>query len=283
MTLRARPRSFRFPSRPLSLRASRAQPEQRGYALLILMMVVTVLLIALTAALPSVYFEGQREREEELIFRGNEYARAIAFFHRRFNRYPTSVQELIQTNGIRFLRRAYPDPMSKDGKWRFIHTAPNGAVLDSRTLSPGVAGRTLPRGEEDSQAATGQGERTPGVGGGLARGNSSSRFRTDFDSAQSQSRPSGSSGNSSEAKGSFIMGVASTSDKESIRILKGKTHYDEWEFLGNDPNLVIQPVPGRPPGASPNLQPPKGRPPGAPPNLRGFSSPASPGPQPARS
>src|SRR2546428_148042 len=56
----------------------------RGYALLVLMMMATILLVSLTVALPSVYLEGQREREEELIFRGNEYARAIAIFHRQF-------------------------------------------------------------------------------------------------------------------------------------------------------------------------------------------------------
>src|SRR5690242_9660116 len=75
-----------------------------GYAFLILMMMVTILLISLTAALPSIYTEGQREKEEELIFRGNEYARAILFFHNKFGRYPSTVQELVKkTNGIRFL------------------------------------------------------------------------------------------------------------------------------------------------------------------------------------
>ena len=68
--------------------------------LVIVMMVATLLLIALTAALPSVYQEGQREREAELIFRGTQYGRAVALFHRQFNRYPVSMKELLETNGI---------------------------------------------------------------------------------------------------------------------------------------------------------------------------------------
>src|SRR5713226_1688469 len=99
-----------------------ARARAHGYALLIMMMMVSLLLVSLTVAIPSIYVEGQREREEELIFRGNEYARAIGLFRRRFNRFPSSVDELLKkTNGIRFLRRPYRDPMTRSGKWRFIH------------------------------------------------------------------------------------------------------------------------------------------------------------------
>src|SRR5271157_395071 len=102
-----------------------------GMVLVILMIAATLLLIALTAALPSVYQEGQREREAELIFRGTQYGRAVALFHRQFGRYPTSTKELLQTNNIRFLRKEYLDPMDPNGKWRFIHVNAAGVLLDS--------------------------------------------------------------------------------------------------------------------------------------------------------
>src|SRR5947207_1789959 len=99
------------------------------------MIAVTVLLISLTAVLPDIYTEGQREREHELIFRGTEYARAIAYFHVRFNRYPMKIDDLIKgMNGMKFLRHAYPDPMTRGGKWRFIHANAAGVVVDSRML-----------------------------------------------------------------------------------------------------------------------------------------------------
>lgn len=220
---------FHFPSKHVAGRRC-----EHGYALLILMMVVTLLLVSLTAALPSVYTEGQREREEELIFRGTEYARAIAVFHRRFNRYPTTVKELLQTNGIRFLRRAYKDPMSKDGKWRFIHAAANGAVLDSKTL----AAPQTPGGQQVS------GNQRPAM--------SSSMFRE----ARRQSQTSGFFESGEEPKGTFIMGVASSSTDDSIRVWNNHSEYDEWEFLGTDVSLVGNTRPVAPGGRGPTGRPP---------------------------
>ena len=229
---------FRFPSKDVAGRRG-----EHGYALLILMMVVTLLLVALSAALPSVYVEGQREREEELLFRGTEYARAIALFHRRFNRYPATVKELLQTNGIRFLRREYRDPMSKDGKWRFIHAAANGAVLDSKTL------------------AVPQTPAGPQVSGNEKPAMSSALFRE----GRRQSQTSGSLEGGEEPKGTFIMGVASSSTEDSIRVWNNHSEYDEWEFLATDVNLVGNTRPVAPGGRGPTGRPPgrfapKGRP-----------------------
>jgi len=108
-----------------------------GFALLIVMVAAAVLLIGLTAVLPSIYQEGQREREAELIFRGKQYARAIATFHQKFQRYPNSIEDLTKlTNGFRFLRKEYADPMTPGGKWRFIHVNAQGVLLDSKTQGP---------------------------------------------------------------------------------------------------------------------------------------------------
>jgi type II secretory pathway pseudopilin PulG len=197
-----------------------------GYALLIVMMLATVLLVSLTAALPSIYQEGQRQREEELIFRGTEYARAIALFHRQFRRFPTDVKELLQTNGIRFLRQAYPDPMTRKGKWRFIHANASGVLLDSK-LRPLVAPKV--------PGAFGKEREQPQ--------NPSGREESKADSQESSSFFAG--GN--EIKGAFIVGVASMSRRESIRIWNKHNHYDEWEFLGVDMNTLGMPavVPGQ--------------------------------------
>lgn len=191
------------------------------------MMLATVLLISLTAALPSIYTQGQREREEELIFRGNEYARAIALFRRQFMRYPTSVKELLQTNGIRFLRREYPDPMSKRGKWRFIHADANGTPLDSLTLARTTVAKPLVGGSSDA----GKKEMTPAA-----------------DEEKPSSEKSAFFGDRKEIQGGFIVGVASTSQKKSIRVWNNKSRYNEWEFLGVELNPAGG-VPGQ--GAQP--------------------------------
>ena len=103
-----------------------------GYALLLLMMIVTTLLIGLTVVIPEFLIQDRREQEEELIFRGNQYARAVYLFHNRFGRYPSSVKELTETNNLHFLRKEFKDPMAKDGEWRFIHISPTGVLTDSK-------------------------------------------------------------------------------------------------------------------------------------------------------
>jgi hypothetical protein len=112
--------------------------QEVGYALVAVMIIVTLILVSLTEALPNIYQDVLRQREQQAIFRGNQYARAIFIFHRTLGRYPNSVKELLETNGTRFLRQAYPDPLSPNGRWHFIHASASGIILDSQnqTVSP---------------------------------------------------------------------------------------------------------------------------------------------------
>jgi type II secretory pathway pseudopilin PulG len=203
------------------------------------MMVLTLMLIALTAAVPDIMTQGRREREKELIFRGGQYARAIALFHRQFNRYPTSIKELLKrTNGYRFLRHAYPDPMTRSGKWRLIHATATGAVLDSKTLAPPGGKKGTKPGEEGQSGGNGE----PGQGTNQASGNSpqgNSGFS--LGGGQQSNQPSGGGNQGTNAssgsagmgmQGAFIVGVASTSTKKSIQIFNDQDSYDKWEFLG---------------------------------------------------
>lgn len=191
-----------------------------------MMMVLTLLLISLTVALPDIYTAGQRAREEELIFRGNEYARAILLYHRQFNKFPQTVDDLLKrTNGYRFLRHPYPDPMTRSGKWRFIHANAAGVVFDSKTLTPPP--------QKTGQGATNTGNTSTDQANapGLANltGQASSSEQAGPTTGQSQ-QETGSAGN--EVKGAFIVGVASTSTHKSIRVWNSKERYDLWEFLG---------------------------------------------------
>lgn len=209
-----------------------------GYALIVMMIAATVLLISLTTALPSVYQEGQREREAELIFRGNEYARAIYLFHRQFNRYPSSIKELLHTNNMSFLRHAYRDPVSANGKWRFIHASAAGAILDSWTLNLGgpnqtrsllgqvqPAGTTQPLGAPPAAAAEASNSEETSTPGGQ-------KHKTPPECKGKQSGPTSSFFSDDNLQGAFIAGVASCSDRASIRIWNKHDHYDEWEFIG---------------------------------------------------
>ena len=210
------------------------RPRQEGFVLIILMIALTVMLVSLAAALPSIYQEGQREREEELIFRGNEYARAIYLFQRQFHRYPKSVDELLRTNNIRFLRRDYPDPMSRKGKWRFIHVGPGGVLLDSKTQAPPPS----PLGQGKQSSETDEHKPKPPTSCDEKKKAESSAFF----------------GDTNQMPGALIAGVASCSERDSIRVWNSHTKYDEWEFLGVGFNPVGVPTgqpqrPQRPGGA----------------------------------
>ena len=97
---------------------------------------MTAASIFIAAAVPVYQMQAKRDLEEELIFRGGEYTRAIQKYRRKFGVYPNSVDQLVSTNGLRFLRRAYKDPITgKD--FRLILVNPDGSLTGSSASAPG--------------------------------------------------------------------------------------------------------------------------------------------------
>src|SRR2546425_10444807 len=93
-----------------SARRQSRQKCEAGYAMAALLIAMSVMAILLTVALPSWKQTIQREREEELIFRGNQYARAIGAYQRKYaNASPPSIDVLIDQH---FLRKKFKDPVS---------------------------------------------------------------------------------------------------------------------------------------------------------------------------
>src|SRR5256885_17101043 len=112
--------------------------SQSGYMLLMLMLVVTLLAIAAAAIVPTMAFQIRRDREEELIHRGVQYSRAVRRYVKKFGRYPTRLEELENTNNLRFLRRQYKDPITgKD--FKLLHL---GEVQVN--FGAGIAGANAP-------------------------------------------------------------------------------------------------------------------------------------------
>ena len=258
--------------------------REDGYSLVTLMVVVAVMLVMMTAAVPSWRYIMKNDREEELIFRGGEIADAIARYQRKNgNALPPSLEALVKG---KFLRRAYKDPMTKDGKWRFIR--PGEAMGPMAPGAPGTGGGTGSMGSTGSSGA-GSGSASSGFGSrpGSGFGNSASAGSgfgaSGSSSSGSSSSGSGSSGSSESGFGTSrggpsggsgfgssssqpgqtmggFQGVASTSTDKSLRVFNGRTRYNEWLFLPGQPRVVGRPVgpaapqPGggvRPPGTSP--------------------------------
>ncbi len=108
------------------------QDHQRGSALLIVFLFAAMIAIMLYMELPVAAFEAQRNKEQLLIDHGNEYAHAVKLFVRKFGMYPASIDQLENTNRMRFLRHRFKDPLTGKDDWRLLHAGPNGQLLDSK-------------------------------------------------------------------------------------------------------------------------------------------------------
>lgn len=143
--------------------ASARRQRDGGYLLLAIMLMMALMIIAATALAPREVQQMKRDREEEMIHRGTEYARAIKKFYKKNGRYPASLDDL-DKGQIKYLRKRYKDPLTKDGKWRLL-TYSDIATLTNAT-GPGTPAAAL-------ASQGGSGTLTPGgamVPGGAAGG-----------------------------------------------------------------------------------------------------------------
>jgi hypothetical protein len=100
--------------------------------LLFVLALSAILAITLYQQLPRAAFEAQREKESLLINHGEQYKRAIQLYVRKMGRYPAKMEDLDNTQNIRFLRKHYIDPMTGKDEWRLLHMGPNGKLIDSK-------------------------------------------------------------------------------------------------------------------------------------------------------
>jgi type II secretory pathway pseudopilin PulG len=186
--------------------------RERGFSLVAAMAGIAIMLILMGAAVPSWRYVMKNMREEELIFRGGQIADAIDRYQRKHGGAPpTKLEDLVKG---KFLRKAWADPMTPGGKWRFLRPGEVGPRRFQGSRGGGPAGRRRGLGGE----LGGEGPDT--VGGRLGAG---------------------------------FVGVATTSDDESFRIFNGQTRYDEWFFVAGAKNVIGKPQGfpgiGLPPGA----------------------------------
>ena len=114
--------------------ARRNRQNQGGYAILLVLFFVTLLLLMTMSVAPNILTQGRREKEKEMIWRGKQYSRAVKLYYRKNGKFPTSMDELIKPSigNMRFIRQAYKDPMNaKDGEWRLIYVGPTGQLIGS--------------------------------------------------------------------------------------------------------------------------------------------------------
>ena len=224
----------------------------------VLLVAMSLMAVMMTVAMPVWKQMSQREKEAELVFRGQQYARAIELMGRKMpGALPPNLDILVTQ---KFLRKKYKDPITGQDFDTVtpLQTAPAaapGAAPGGRGAPPGAAGPG--RSNTPATPPAGLGAARPGAPAGGTQGG--------------------------------IIGVVSKSKDTSIRLYNGRNHYNEWIFQavqrtqtpggaagagtpgrGGGPGL---PTPG-PGGRSGRGQPPDGGGGGR----RGMPPPGGPGP-----
>ena len=116
---------------PSTRTTRRRRAGEQGFALLTVLFLGAAILIGLALSLPRAAMQAQRIREERLIYRGEQYQRAIELYFRAHKKYPSDIDDLEETNGVRFLRQRYKDPVNEDEEWRLIRMGSDGRFQDS--------------------------------------------------------------------------------------------------------------------------------------------------------
>ena len=209
---------------PSSRTGAAAWRGERGYALVALLALMTVLMITMMGVAPSLRQQARRELELEAIARGEEVAEAIRKYIRLHptRQPPTSMDELLEgvspagrTKKVKVLRAsAARDPLSTSGEWRTVKPRDEAFVRFVRDLAEYAEGR-LPAATTDP-ALKQLGDTLPRVGG-LVTGLGSDR------------RGEGGEDTSLSSSGPFI-GVASRSRRDSIITYYGIDRHDGWVF-----------------------------------------------------
>jgi type II secretory pathway pseudopilin PulG len=143
---------------------------ERGFAMLIVFLMAAAVALMFYQQIPRIAFESQREKEQLLIDRGEQYKRAIQLYVVAFKKYPAKIEDLENTNNQRFLRRRYIDPMTGKDEWRLIHVNASGQLTDSLVQKPPnpAANTNNPQSASGATGATGptggQGTATPDAG-----------------------------------------------------------------------------------------------------------------------
>lgn len=130
----------------MKLRGQRRIAEH-GYAMAALLVAMSVMAVLASAAMPVWKQMSRREKEAELIFRGQQYARAIGLFQRKTGPgvNPPNLDVLVQQH---FLRKKYKDPITGED---FEPIAASTAAAATPGTLPGAPSTTA-RGQAPSNA-----------------------------------------------------------------------------------------------------------------------------------
>ncbi len=183
---------------------------ERGVVFLAVLVMLFVGVVLLMAAVEPASVVMQREREAELVFRGQEITEAIRQYRAEHGgAYPTHLKDLLKEGPRhhRYIRHLYRNPFAPDGKWKILN--PGATVVktnDEGTITVesgagGVGGKNPL-----------QGGRIGSPGGRPPPGTKVLPFKLDGE------------------EGAPIVGVYCGLHKEGFREFRGAKYIDQWYF-----------------------------------------------------
>ena len=116
------------------------QSYETGAAYVMLLLAVLTMGIGLVALSEVWYTTLRREKEQELLFIGNQFRQAIGQYCAADSTrcYPKSLEDLLKDPRFpgtkRYLRKIFADPMTGDRKWGLIKN-PSGGIMGVHSLS----------------------------------------------------------------------------------------------------------------------------------------------------
>lgn len=137
----------------------RHRQREGGFALLLVFVFAAGIAIALYMEMPRAVFESARTKQDMLTERGEQFKIAIRRYYTKTRMFPTSLDQLENTNGVRFLRRKYVDPMTGKDEWRLIHSDGAGNPIDSKVQKP----KNVAQSQASVNTLTGQGYQVGGA------------------------------------------------------------------------------------------------------------------------
>jgi type II secretory pathway pseudopilin PulG len=182
----------------------------------VLLVAMSISAILMTVAMPVWKQTTRREKEAELIFRGEQYVRAIRLFQQRAGpgALPPTLDVLVEQ---RFLRKEFKDPITGEDFLVLPGAAPASGA-ETRIQPPGSAmqrGQAPPSAFQQAQSDL---KERMDLTGGRRTGTVASSPTGGIEQPRMGAVPGG------------IAGVVSRSRDESVRLFNGRNHYNEWEF-----------------------------------------------------
>jgi type II secretory pathway pseudopilin PulG len=203
---------------------------EEGYILVAVIFMLALLIISLAVAAPQVAKDIQRDRELETMQRGKQYIRAIRLYYwKNGQQYPPSVDALLKTNNIKYLRKKYIDPTTGKEEWKAIHLGQNKAPTVMGFFGQPLTGAGGASTVAGATSATDMTSATTTAGASGATGSTGSAGSTG--STGSIGGTNASTFGSGQTFGGIIIGFSPNSPKQSILVYKKKNHYNEWEFV----------------------------------------------------